>query len=107
VLTRFTFDELLTNTSIYWFSGNVGATLRIYKESRGALLTFPKGERMTVPMTFAAFPKEICPPPREWVERAFLVAGWTSMPSGGHFAAMEEPQLLARSIHEAFISRQR
>jgi microsomal epoxide hydrolase len=102
VLKRFTLDELLTNICIYWFSRNVGATLRIYKENRGSLLTFTRGERLTVPMTFAAFPKEIWTPPREWVERGYIVAAWMDMPSGGHFAAMEEPAALARSIHEAF-----
>jgi pimeloyl-ACP methyl ester carboxylesterase len=102
VVKRFSLDELLTNVSIYWFSRNIGATLRIYKENRGSLLTFSEGERLAVPMSFAAFPKEICPPPREWVERAYRVAAWTKMPAGGHFAAMEEPVLLAESIHEAF-----
>jgi len=102
VLKRFTLDELLTNISIYWFSRNVGATLRIYKEGRGSSLAFAHGERLTVPMSFAAFPKEICPPPREWAERGYRVADWTQMPSGGHFAAMEEPVLLAESIHKAF-----
>jgi pimeloyl-ACP methyl ester carboxylesterase len=105
VLECFTLDELLTNICIYWFSRNVGATLRIYKENRGSPLTFSAGERLTVPMSFAAFPKEICPPPRQWVERAYLVAGWTEMPRGGHFAALEEPALLARSIHAAFDRR--
>ncbi len=104
VLTRFTLDELLTNVSIYWFSRAVGATLRIYKENHASTLLFAPDERVTVPMAFAAFPREICPPPREWVERAYQVRLWTEMERGGHFAAMEEPALLAHHIHEAFLS---
>ena len=41
-------------------------------------------------------------PPREWVERAYDVVRWTEMPRGGHFAAMEEPELLAEDIREFF-----
>ena len=52
-----------------------------------------------VPAAFAIFPKDINPPPREWAERFFNVQRWTEMPrGGGHFAAMEEPALLAEDL---------
>ena len=51
---------------------------------------------------FALFPKDISQPPREWAERFFNVQRWTEMPRGGHFAAMEEPELLAEDIREWF-----
>ena len=105
VLTRFSLEELVTNISIYWFSRNVVSTLRMYKENRGTPLALSRDERIVPPLTFASFPKEICPPPLEWVQRGYDVVGWEEMPSGGHFAAMEEPALLARSIHEAFNRR--
>jgi pimeloyl-ACP methyl ester carboxylesterase len=54
-----------------------------------------------VPAAFALFPKDISQPPREW-ERFFNVQRWTEMPHGGHFAAMEEPQLLAKDIRAWF-----
>jgi pimeloyl-ACP methyl ester carboxylesterase len=51
---------------------------------------------------FALFPKDISHPPREWAERFFNVQRWTEMPHGGHFAAMEEPELLAQDIRAWF-----
>jgi len=55
-----------------------------------------------VPAGFAMFPKDLSHPPREWAERFFNVQRWTEMPSGGHFAALEEPELLAYEIREFF-----
>jgi microsomal epoxide hydrolase len=102
LLKRFDIDELLTNISVYWFSGNTASTLRIYKENVAQPLRFDSGEKITPPLCFARFPKEIVSPPREWVERAFEVVRWTEMPIGGHFAALEQPAALARDIHESF-----
>jgi pimeloyl-ACP methyl ester carboxylesterase len=99
---RFDLDELLTNLSIYWFSGNVASTLRMYEENSREPLRFDSGERIIPPLSFALFPKEIINPPREWVARVFTVARWTEMPVGGHFAALEQPRALAIDIHEAF-----
>ena len=99
---RFEIDELLANLSVYWFSGNVASTLRIYRENAALPLRFDSGERIIAPLCYARFPKEIINPPREWVERVFNVARWTEMPAGGHFAALEQPYLLARDIHESF-----
>ena len=56
----------------------------------------------TVPAAFAMFPKDLTSPPREWAERFFDVQRWTEMTSGGHFAALEEPESLARDIREFF-----
>jgi pimeloyl-ACP methyl ester carboxylesterase len=102
LLSRFSFDELITNISIYWFSRNVFATLRIYKENRTSALAMDSGEIIRPPLSFASFPREICPPPQEWVKRGYNVVRWMEMPRGGHFAAMEEPLLLASDIHESF-----
>jgi pimeloyl-ACP methyl ester carboxylesterase len=55
-----------------------------------------------VPAAFALFPADITQPPREWAERFFNVQRWTEMPCGGHFAAMEEPELLAHDIRAWF-----
>jgi pimeloyl-ACP methyl ester carboxylesterase len=99
---RFDVDELLTNVAVYWFSGNVAATLRMYQENARQPLRFGSGERIIPPLSYARFPKEIINPPREWVERVFNVARWTEMPVGGHFASLEQPRVLASDIHEAF-----
>jgi pimeloyl-ACP methyl ester carboxylesterase len=55
-----------------------------------------------VPTGFAIFPHYISPPPWEWAERFFNVVRWTEMPLGGHFAAMEEPELLAEDLRAFF-----
>ncbi|MFT7757732.1 UNVERIFIED_CONTAM: hypothetical protein ODX46_16955, partial [Salmonella enterica subsp. enterica serovar Enteritidis] len=51
---------------------------------------------------FAHFPKELPTPPRSWVERVFDVRRWTNMAKGGHFAALEQPELLVRDIQDSF-----
>jgi pimeloyl-ACP methyl ester carboxylesterase len=50
----------------------------------------------------ALFPQEISRPPREWAERSYDVRRWREMPKGGHFAALEEPELLAHEVREFF-----
>lgn len=102
---RFDIDELLTNVCIYWFSGNVAATLRIYEENAREPLRFASGERIVPPLSFARFPKEIVNPPREWIARVFDVLADTDMAAGGHFAALEQPLALATDIHRAFAAR--
>jgi pimeloyl-ACP methyl ester carboxylesterase len=55
-----------------------------------------------VPTAVTIFPGDIDKPPREWAERVYDVSRWTEMPRGGHFAAFEEPELLAQDIREFF-----
>jgi pimeloyl-ACP methyl ester carboxylesterase len=99
---RFTKDELLTNVMIYWITETIGSSVRLYRESRTRPLHFKEGERVNVPCGVARFPKEAPFPPRDWVERCYDVRRWTEMPSGGHFAAMEEPELLTEDIRAFF-----
>lgn len=98
----FTLDELLTDVSIYWFGRMLDASFRMYKENRLQPLTFDGPERVAVPLGVAAFPRELPTPPRTWVERVFDVRQWTQMPRGGHFAALEQPDLLAEDIRAFF-----
>lgn len=95
-------ETLLTDISIYWFSQSLTASLGLYKENRHRPLVFEPGERVTVPLGVALFPCELPMPPRSWVERVFEVRRWTSMPDGGHFAAHEQPDLLAGDIRAFF-----
>jgi len=95
-------DALLTNISIYWFTETISSSFRIYNEVRTQPLRFRSGERVTVPAALAIFPKEIPMPPRKYVERVFDVVQWTEMPRGGHFAALEEPRLLAEDVRRFF-----
>jgi len=65
-------------------------------------MVFEKNESVQVPVAFAKFPKELPTPPRPYIEKGFNIQQWTEMPAGGHFAAMEQPQLLANDIIDFF-----
>jgi pimeloyl-ACP methyl ester carboxylesterase len=95
----FTKDELLTNITLYWVTQSATSSARIYYENRRA--TGPQ-RRVEVPTACAVFPKEINIPPRRWVEAQHNLARWTEMPRGGHFAALEEPDLLVGDIRAFF-----
>ncbi|MFM0688500.1 epoxide hydrolase [Paraburkholderia strydomiana] len=98
----FSKDDLLTNISLYWYTQSIGPAMQMYWENRLAPMRFADGQRVVPPVGFARFPKEISRPPRSWLERTFNVVQWTDMPSGGHFAAMEKPDLLAAEIRAFF-----
>jgi pimeloyl-ACP methyl ester carboxylesterase len=107
--TRFTLDELLTNIVIYWATGTIGSSFLPYYDftQAGALrwtLEAAKGwvGSSKVPAGFAIFPKDTGRAPREWAERFYNVQRYTEMPRGGHFAAFEEPELLAAELREFF-----
>ncbi|WP_133645822.1 epoxide hydrolase family protein [Paraburkholderia flava] len=98
----FSKDDLLTNLSLYWHTQTIGSAMRYYWEHRLLPLRFASGERVTPPLAFARFPKEISRPPQSWIGRVFDIAQWTDMPSGGHFAALEQPALMADDIRRFF-----
>ncbi len=95
-------DELLTNVTLYWMTETIHSSFRMYFENRKAPLRFERGDFVRTPCGIAHFPKEILFPPREWVERGYNVQHWTEMPRGGHFAAMEQTELLAEDIRTFF-----
>ena len=99
---RFSKDELLTNISIYWVTETINSSVRLYCESMRSGRFGPADARVEVPTGCAIFPKEIIRPPRRWAEGRYNVTQWTEMPSGGHFAALEEPDLLVRDIRSFF-----
>ena len=99
---RFSKDELLTTITIYWATESISSSTRMYKENQRFTWTMERDEKIQVPTGVAAFPAEISRPPREWGERSYNLQRWTPMPSGGHFAALEEPQLLAEDIRAFF-----
>jgi pimeloyl-ACP methyl ester carboxylesterase len=98
---RFTKDELLTNVTIYWATGTINSSFRVYYETRHNPPEHA-GEHIRVPTGVAIFPEDLVPAPREFAERFFDVQRWTEMPLGGHFAAMEEPELLAEDLRAFF-----
>ncbi len=98
----FTKDQLLTNVMIYWITQSINSSTRLYYESRHHPWRPDSAKRIETPTAAALFPGEILKPPREWAEQAFNIQHWTVMPRGGHFAAMEEPKLLADDIRDFF-----
>src|SRR6266566_4784786 len=98
----FSKDELLTNVMLYWVTGAIGSSFWPYYARYHAPWPIADGQRIEVPTAYADFPKEIIRPPRSWAERVYNIKRWTVMPSGGHFAALEEPRLLAEDIRAFF-----
>ena len=98
---KLTKDELLTNIMLYWVTGTISSSARLYLED--AFQSVPQlsvGQYIEVPAGVATFPKDLTYPPRELGERFLRVARWTEMPRGGHFAALEEPELYAKDVQE-------
>ena len=89
-------DELLTNIMVYIVTKTFNTASWIYygRREEGGRIHSPEGQRVEVPTACALFPKEMLAwPPRSYVERLYNVTHWTEMPRGGHFGAMEEPEL--------------
>lgn len=97
----FTKDELLTNITLYWVTETAASSARIYYEQRHPLSP-PNASRIEIPTACADFPREIIWSPRSWLERRYNITRWTEMPKGGHFAAMEQPQLLVEDVRAFF-----
>ena len=98
----YTKDELLTIVTIYWVTQTISSSTRMYYENQKAVWTMNRDEKVAAPAGMAMFPQEISKPPREWGERSYDVRRWTEMTSGGHFAALEAPQLLAEEVRAFF-----
>jgi pimeloyl-ACP methyl ester carboxylesterase len=98
--TRFSDDFLLTQASLYWFTNTISTSFRPYYET-GIGLT-RRVEHVQVPTAIAVFPADLTQPPRSWAERTYNVTRYTRMPRGGHFAAHEEPALLAHDLTQFF-----
>jgi pimeloyl-ACP methyl ester carboxylesterase len=102
VYRSFTRDELLANVTLYWMTQTIGSSFRMYHEGRKSPLRFTAEDFVHPPCGIAHFPREIMFPPRDWVERGYNVQRWTEMSAGGHFAAAEQPELLAADIGAFF-----
>jgi len=94
-------DELLTNVSIYWFTRTAGSSARMYFESM-ATMSVMAPPTTRVPLGVASFPKEVLMARRRWIEDTNQVVHWSEFDRGGHFAALEEPDLLVEDIRTFF-----
>jgi microsomal epoxide hydrolase len=95
-------DRLLTNVSVYWFTGTANSSARLYYEFAHSGSSWGKVETSTAPTGVAVFPREIAPPIRRFAEKSNNIAHWSEFDRGGHFAAMEEPDLLVGDVREFF-----
>ncbi|WP_336113720.1 epoxide hydrolase family protein [Streptomyces sp. PTD9-10] len=96
-------DRLLTNVILYWLTGTAGSSARIYYERAHAHgRTTRPAEPSTVPTALALFPAELQIPLRHRADRTENIVRWTEFDRGGHFAALEEPDLLAADLRAFF-----
>ncbi|HWV81643.1 MAG TPA: epoxide hydrolase [Hyphomicrobiaceae bacterium] len=96
-------DAMLANIALYWFTGAIGSSFWPYYARMHRPWFLPLGETIGVATGYAAFPREILRPPRVLAAKTYTdIRRWTVMPKGGHFAALEQPEGLAREIHAFF-----
>ncbi|WP_097272742.1 epoxide hydrolase family protein [Streptomyces sp. TLI_55] len=89
-------DDILDAISLYWFTNSAASSGRIYWENR--TLTFA-GPKVSLPVAVTAFPKDIPRVPRSWIEDTYSnLIHYTEADKGGHFAALEQPEILVSEI---------
>src|ERR1700677_984155 len=92
-------DRMLADIALYWFTGAIGSSFWPYYARLHGAAILPAGETISVPTGYAQFPREILRPPRSAAARVFTdIRRWSVMPRGGHFAALEQPALLADEV---------
>ncbi|WP_129789032.1 epoxide hydrolase family protein [Promicromonospora panici] len=97
----YTRDDILTLLSIYWFTGTIGSSMRMYHANAG-IHAGQLTRRVEVPSGFSLFRGDVVRPPRAWLERTANTVRVTEPERGGHFAPFEEPELYARELREFF-----
>ncbi|HWC81992.1 MAG TPA: epoxide hydrolase [Pseudonocardiaceae bacterium] len=97
----YTRDEILTNVMIFWLTGTIGSSMRMYN-ANGAIPAEQLARRVDVPSGFSLFPGDILRPPRAWLARTTNLVRVTEPGRGGHFAPFEQPESYARELREFF-----
>jgi microsomal epoxide hydrolase len=95
-------DQILTNLTVYWVTNTINSSIRLYCESQRAGRFGPAGEYVGVPTAAAVFPREIFRIPRAYAETCFNLVRYTRFDRGGHFAALEEPDLFVDDVRAFF-----
>ncbi|MQY21673.1 epoxide hydrolase family protein [Nocardia macrotermitis] len=89
-------DDMLDTISLYWFTNSAASSARIYWENRSASMAGPK---LTLPVAVTVFPKDIPRLPRSWIEDTYTnLIHYGEAAEGGHFAALEQPEILVDEI---------
>ena len=92
-------DRLLDNVMWYWLTRSAASSARLYWES----FRTRYGETVEVPTGISIFPKEIFRPSRRWAERRYRnITYWEEPTRGGHFAALEQPELFVDEVRAFF-----
>jgi microsomal epoxide hydrolase len=95
VLGPETVDQVLANIAVYWFTGTAGSSSQLYWERR----EHPDDTwSTTVPTGVSVFPHDLHRPVRHVVEAATNLVSWSELPRGGHFPAVEVPDLLVAEL---------
>jgi microsomal epoxide hydrolase len=98
----FSRERLLTNLCVYWVTGTITSSTRLYYEVFHSPRLDFFSSKVQVPTGVARFPKEVMRFPRKWVEQRYSVVHWSELPRGGHFAAMEQPRLFVEDVRRFF-----
>ena len=96
----FTPEELLACVTLYWITETIHSSIRLYNENSKMPFHFSKTDFVQVPVGISRFPYEAPFPPRQYIKRGYNIQHWTDQPAGGHFAALEQPELLANDIKQ-------
>jgi epoxide hydrolase len=103
LLTR---DELLDNVMLYWLPGTGASSVRLYWESIRQVnrwISGPTTDTVAVPTGCSIYPKELQRPSRRWAEQRFIdIRYWNELDRGGHFAALEQPDLFVEEVRSFF-----
>ena len=102
-LTAVDRDTFLTDVTLYWATGTVGSAMRIYRENRLTGREVARSPRLETPVGYADFPREVAVPPYSWITQRYNIVQRTEMPRGGHFAALEQPDLLIEDVRRFFV----
>ncbi len=97
-------DAVLANVTLYWLTGKVLSAARTYYEARQEPPEQPGG-RIETPTAYARYPAEPWAAPRSAVERSYNLVRWTELDRGGHFAALEQPELFSDDVAAFFSTR--
>jgi pimeloyl-ACP methyl ester carboxylesterase len=95
-------DIILTNIMLYWATGAIGSSFWPYYARLHGPWPVTKDRRIEVPTGYVEFPKEILRPPRSVAEKVYNIQRWSVKQRGGHFAALEQPEVLAEEIRAFF-----
>ena len=88
-------DDLCDAFTLYWMTNTAAMSIRAYHANS---FTLPPLGKIAAPVAIAAFPHDVLPVPREWIERNYRVVRYTEMPRGGHFTALEQPREFAEDL---------